>query len=186
MAAALLSLQRITRTLTPLTALARSYYVRPVVPSPLSPATHRIGFGPHSVAAPTVKEPADFLKRIGRDAETKLSVESWEELWRMDGAAMKKAGVGIRDRRCVVRHFGAVVVAGLPLGPVVGPGAGTATLVCALHSALLTNGWLCRYIQWCMEKFRLGFPIEEFAHEPTPKKTIRGCVVCFVFLLHGS
>ncbi|KJA23168.1 hypothetical protein HYPSUDRAFT_39941 [Hypholoma sublateritium FD-334 SS-4] len=129
MAAALLNLQRIVRTFTPLSALARSYYVRPVVPSTLDPATHRIGFGPHSVPAPAIKQPADFLKRIGRGAETKLSAETWDALWRMDGNAMKKAGVGVRDRR---------------------------------------------YIQWCMEKFRLGFPIEEFAHEPSPKKTIRG------------
>ncbi|KAF8158267.1 hypothetical protein B0H34DRAFT_448189 [Crassisporium funariophilum] len=31
-----------------------------------------------------------------------------------------------------------------------------------------------RYILWCMEKYRLGYPIEEFAHEPPPKKTVRG------------
>ncbi|KAG6330695.1 hypothetical protein ID866_8395 [Astraeus odoratus] len=31
-----------------------------------------------------------------------------------------------------------------------------------------------RYILWCMEKFRQGVPIDEFAHEPKPKKKIRG------------
>ncbi|KAK7056939.1 hypothetical protein VNI00_002657 [Paramarasmius palmivorus] len=31
-----------------------------------------------------------------------------------------------------------------------------------------------RYTLWCMEKFRQGVPIEEFAYEPRPKKTIRG------------
>ncbi|KAF8798814.1 hypothetical protein BYT27DRAFT_7202510 [Phlegmacium glaucopus] len=31
-----------------------------------------------------------------------------------------------------------------------------------------------RYILWCMEKYRLGYLIREFAHELPPKKTIRG------------
>ncbi|KAH6912786.1 vacuolar fusion protein MON1 [Coprinopsis sp. MPI-PUGE-AT-0042] len=31
-----------------------------------------------------------------------------------------------------------------------------------------------RYILWCMEKFRQGEPIEQFAHEPASKKAIRG------------
>ncbi|KAF9534490.1 hypothetical protein CPB83DRAFT_756309 [Crepidotus variabilis] len=33
---------------------------------------------------------------------------------------------------------------------------------------------LTRYILWCMEKYRLGFPIREFAHDAPPKKTVRG------------
>ncbi|KAJ7601585.1 hypothetical protein DFH06DRAFT_1261760 [Mycena polygramma] len=31
-----------------------------------------------------------------------------------------------------------------------------------------------RYILWCMEKYRTGLPVDEFAHELKPKKTIRG------------
>ncbi|KAG6854670.1 hypothetical protein C0991_003318 [Blastosporella zonata] len=31
-----------------------------------------------------------------------------------------------------------------------------------------------RYVLWCMEKYRSGLPIESFAHEPRPKKTVRG------------
>ncbi|KAJ6585162.1 hypothetical protein B0H19DRAFT_881407, partial [Mycena capillaripes] len=31
-----------------------------------------------------------------------------------------------------------------------------------------------RYILWCMEKYRSGLSVEEFAHDPKPKKTIRG------------
>ncbi|KAJ7133024.1 hypothetical protein C8R46DRAFT_970596 [Mycena filopes] len=31
-----------------------------------------------------------------------------------------------------------------------------------------------RYVLWCMEKYRQGLPVKSFAHEPTPKKTIRG------------
>ena len=33
-----------------------------------------------------------------------------------------------------------------------------------------------RYILWCMEKYRQGFDIKDFAHEPKPKKKIRGWV----------
>ncbi|KAG6377114.1 hypothetical protein JVT61DRAFT_1165 [Boletus reticuloceps] len=31
-----------------------------------------------------------------------------------------------------------------------------------------------RYVLWCMEKYRQRMPIEDFAHEARPKKTIRG------------
>ncbi|KAJ6475065.1 hypothetical protein C8R47DRAFT_1143415 [Mycena vitilis] len=31
-----------------------------------------------------------------------------------------------------------------------------------------------RYILWCMEKYRTGLPVDEFAHELKPKKIIRG------------
>ncbi|KAF5382331.1 hypothetical protein D9757_008444 [Collybiopsis confluens] len=31
-----------------------------------------------------------------------------------------------------------------------------------------------RYTLWCMSKYRQGVPIEEFAHETKPKKTVRG------------
>ncbi|KAF9463028.1 IGR protein motif-domain-containing protein [Collybia nuda] len=31
-----------------------------------------------------------------------------------------------------------------------------------------------RYILWCMENYRNGQPIQSFAHEPKPKKAIRG------------
>ena len=45
------------------------------------------------------KSPADFLKAIGRSCETKVSVESWDELWKKDGPSLKKDGVPVRDRR---------------------------------------------------------------------------------------
>lgn len=44
---------------------------------------------------------SDFLKAIGRSAETKVTVESWDELWKLNGPTLRKAGLGIRDRRCV-------------------------------------------------------------------------------------
>ncbi|KII87815.1 hypothetical protein PLICRDRAFT_54858 [Plicaturopsis crispa FD-325 SS-3] len=31
-----------------------------------------------------------------------------------------------------------------------------------------------RYILWCMEKFRAGYAVSDFAHPPKPKKKIRG------------
>ncbi|KAH8114371.1 hypothetical protein DFH11DRAFT_210591 [Phellopilus nigrolimitatus] len=71
----------------------------------------------------------DFLKSIGRVAETKVKVEKWKEFWGMDGHTLKKAGLAVRDRR---------------------------------------------YILWCMEKYRQGLDPADFAHEPKPKKKIRG------------
>ena len=105
----------------------------------------------------------DFLKAIGRASETKLSVESWDQLWRMTGPDMRKSGVAVRDRRFVV----------------------------SLHNSFFHRVSepldFARYILWCMEKFRTGIPIEEFAHEPVPKKTIRGYVstqiVVFLILI---
>ncbi|TFK40670.1 IGR protein motif-domain-containing protein [Crucibulum laeve] len=77
----------------------------------------------------TIATPDDFLKAIGRESETKLSVESWEELWKTSGEKLKESGLAVRDRR---------------------------------------------YILWCMEKYRQGLAIKDFAHEPRPKKTVRG------------
>ncbi|KAJ7442632.1 hypothetical protein FB451DRAFT_1057380 [Mycena latifolia] len=79
--------------------------------------------------AGSITTPDAFLKAIGRSADTKLSVESWDEFWQQSSINLKSAGVGVRDRR---------------------------------------------YILWCMEKYRSGLRVEEFAHDPKPKKTIRG------------
>lgn len=42
------------------------------------------------------------MKAIGREAETKVTAETWEELWKLDGHAMKKAEVPVKDRRCTI------------------------------------------------------------------------------------
>ncbi|KAK1226272.1 hypothetical protein PQX77_010745 [Marasmius sp. AFHP31] len=76
-----------------------------------------------------INTPQDFLKAIGRDMDTKIKTESWEELWKSSGLQFREAGLSVRDRR---------------------------------------------YALWCMEKFRQGVPVEEFAHDPRSKKTIRG------------
>lgn len=41
----------------------------------------------------------DFLKSIGRSAETKVKVEGWNELWELDGPELKKQGLDVKDRR---------------------------------------------------------------------------------------
>src|SRR5260370_981863 len=41
----------------------------------------------------------DFLQAIGRNAEKKVSVEKWEDLFRMRRDDFKTLGVGVQDRR---------------------------------------------------------------------------------------
>ncbi|KAH8104581.1 IGR protein motif-domain-containing protein [Cristinia sonorae] len=52
----------------------------------------------------TIDSPVAFLKAIGRSAETKLPAvpESWEELWKLNGQVLKKAGVAVKDRRYIM------------------------------------------------------------------------------------
>jgi hypothetical protein len=97
-------------------------------------------------AADSISTPGAFLKAIGRSCDTKLSIESWDDFWKQDGTNLKSAGVGVRDRRSVFYH----------------------------HNKYLRFEPLPRYILWCMEKYRSGLSVKEFAHEPRPKKTIRG------------
>lgn len=44
----------------------------------------------------------DFLKSIGRSAETKVNVEKWDELWKLNGSELKKQGLDVKDRRYVL------------------------------------------------------------------------------------
>lgn len=50
----------------------------------------------------SIQTPADFLRAIGRESETKLSVDTWTEFWNMNGRAMRDAGIGTKDRRYVM------------------------------------------------------------------------------------
>ncbi|KAL5501700.1 hypothetical protein ACEPAH_8960 [Sanghuangporus vaninii] len=43
-----------------------------------------------------------FLSSIGRDAVSKVKVASWDELWSLDGHALKEAGLTVRDRRYIL------------------------------------------------------------------------------------
>ena len=49
--------------------------------------------------------PADFLKAIGRESEKKLQIHEWDQLWQTDRIAMKKAGLGVKDRRCAHNYI---------------------------------------------------------------------------------
>lgn len=46
-----------------------------------------------------IGSPGDFLKSIGRSAETKVKVEEWDELWKLGGLELKKQGLDVKDRR---------------------------------------------------------------------------------------
>ncbi|TFY66729.1 hypothetical protein EVG20_g4363 [Dentipellis fragilis] len=50
----------------------------------------------------SIGTPEDFLKAIGRSAETKVQYESWEDLWRASGLEMRKAGIPVKDRRYIM------------------------------------------------------------------------------------
>ncbi|KAJ3557651.1 hypothetical protein NM688_g1355 [Phlebia brevispora] len=49
-----------------------------------------------------IATPEDFLKAIGRETDTKVTAESWEALWKLDGQALKKAGLAVNDRRYIL------------------------------------------------------------------------------------
>ncbi|KAI0269830.1 hypothetical protein BC834DRAFT_573219 [Gloeopeniophorella convolvens] len=49
-----------------------------------------------------IATPEDFLKSIGRSAETKISFDTWSDLWKTNGLALRKAGVAVRDRRYIL------------------------------------------------------------------------------------
>ncbi|KAF8551679.1 hypothetical protein OG21DRAFT_1478026 [Imleria badia] len=76
-----------------------------------------------------ITTPQAFLSAIGRSADTKVTIDSWDAFWHTSGYDLKKAGVAVKDRR---------------------------------------------YVLWCMEKYRQKIPLEDFAHEPRPRKKIRG------------
>ncbi|KAH0832075.1 hypothetical protein J3R83DRAFT_12983 [Lanmaoa asiatica] len=92
-----------------------------------------------------ITTPQAFLSAIGRSAETKVSIDSWEAFWHTSGYDLKKAGVAVKDRRQVQG--------------------------CGLANGHLM---FYRYILWCMEKYRQNILVEDFAHGPRPKKKIRG------------
>ncbi|KIP10206.1 hypothetical protein PHLGIDRAFT_66140, partial [Phlebiopsis gigantea 11061_1 CR5-6] len=50
----------------------------------------------------SVATPEAFLKAIGRSAETKVTAETWEDMWKLDGRSMKEAGVAVKDRRYIL------------------------------------------------------------------------------------
>jgi IGR protein motif len=93
-----------------------------------------------------ISTPEHFLKAIGRSSETKISFDTWDDLWKTNGQALKKAGLATRDRRYVA------------FAETVG----------------LMSDSLDRYILWAMEHYRQGDYPSDYAHEAKPKKKIRG------------
>ena len=47
-------------------------------------------------------DPTAFLTAIGRSSEKKVKADSWEDLWKLDGIALKKQGMSVQDRRYVL------------------------------------------------------------------------------------
>ena len=119
---------------------ARIFYLSDVVPCTCS----------LSSLAGDISTSESFLKALGRGSETKISFDTWDALWKTDGLALKKAGLAVRDRRCVAFY----------------------------HSIRARGDRLDRYILWAMERYRQNDDPSEFAHEVKPKKKIRGCVSC--------
>jgi len=56
----------------------------------------------HHFVVGDISTPKAFLEAIGRGSETKISLDTWDDLWKTNGLALKKAGLAVRDRRCVV------------------------------------------------------------------------------------
>ncbi|KAH9936335.1 trafficking protein Mon1-domain-containing protein [Fomitopsis serialis] len=54
----------------------------------------------------SIASPQDFLKAIGRSADTKVTAESWEDLWKFDRIRLKEAGLETKDRRYVLWCMG--------------------------------------------------------------------------------
>ena len=52
-----------------------------------------------------ITAPEDFLKAIGRGSERKITFDTWDSLWQTNGSSLKKAGVAVRDRRCVLLAY---------------------------------------------------------------------------------
>jgi len=96
-----------------------------------------------------ISSPEDFLKTIGRGSEKKISFDTWDALWKTNGLALKKAGLAVRDRRCVRRVLKSI-----------------GSMIDDLH----------RYILWSMERYRQMDDPSGYAHEAQPKKKIRGSV----------
>ncbi|KAN0087590.1 hypothetical protein V8E55_006211 [Tylopilus felleus] len=49
-----------------------------------------------------ITTPQAFLSAIGRSAETKVTIDSWDAFWHTSGYDLKKAGVAVKDRRYIL------------------------------------------------------------------------------------
>jgi hypothetical protein len=52
-----------------------------------------------------IDTPEAFLKAIGREADTKITFDNWDDMFNADREKLKGAGLEVRDRRCVPVFF---------------------------------------------------------------------------------
>jgi len=49
-----------------------------------------------------IQDAKSFLSAIGRSTDSKVKVEEWNELWKLNGQTLKEQGVAVRDRRYIL------------------------------------------------------------------------------------
>ncbi|KAI1789639.1 IGR protein motif-domain-containing protein [Ganoderma leucocontextum] len=77
--------------------------IQPFLPSLTRSVVNRSAQHSTPPARAGIRTPEAFLKAIGRSCETKLTgVQSWSQLWQTNSFQLKKAGLGVRDRRYIL------------------------------------------------------------------------------------
>ncbi|KAI0074030.1 hypothetical protein K474DRAFT_1665934 [Panus rudis PR-1116 ss-1] len=76
--------------------------IRDALPFQVRTWVNKAQFRPVPPPRARLRNPNDFLKAIGRKAETKVQAETWDEFWKLDGEALKKAGLSVQDRRYIL------------------------------------------------------------------------------------
>ena len=62
-----------------------------------------------------IKTPHEFLTVIGRSCHEKIEPESWDVFWKTTRFDLKKAGLGVKERRyysCLVGRFSGILTFG--------------------------------------------------------------------------
>lgn len=115
---------------------------------------------PHNtmfLEAENISTPTEFLKAIGRGADTKVEPPKlWHAFWStVDGEKLRADGLGVKDRRFALLFVRPIWETYIRV--------------------------VIRYILWCMEKFRQGYSVQDFPHEPKPPKKVRGYVLLILY-----
>lgn len=121
-----------------------------------------VWLSPSSAATP-IQKPDDFIGAIARprrgDLKGVISALGEEptlaDLFSLDGQKLKQAGLPVKDRRFVLRLVDLHLLVDSQANP-------TACVPC------------CRYVLWCLERFRQGQHPAEVAYDVKPRKKIRG------------
>ena len=94
------SLRRVTQTFV--RSFQNKATLRPVPPPQGIVSARRINFrvrADGSGLLGDITTPQAFLSAIGRSAETKVTIDSWDAFWHTSGYDLKKAGLAVKDRR---------------------------------------------------------------------------------------